>query len=92
MPAEAQIGRWEMLKVLAKRDDEHNFLVNRIPLDAEHQEWLQSRSVIPQDPVELLSMSIPPRLWSVGALLTNLSQREKSTGHAQVLQLITKFW
>jgi hypothetical protein len=44
MPTEEQIRRWEVLEFLAKRDDEHNYLVNRIPLDAEHQEWLQSRT------------------------------------------------
>lgn len=44
MPTEEQIRRWEALQFVAKRDDEHNYLVNRIPLDAEHQEWLQSRA------------------------------------------------
>lgn len=44
MPTEEQIRRWEVLEFVAKRDDEHNYLVNRIPLDAEHQEWLQSRA------------------------------------------------
>jgi hypothetical protein len=42
--------------------------------------------------MELLSMRIPLRLWSVGALLTNLPHREKSTVHAQVLQPTTKSW
>src|ERR1035438_3177750 len=44
MPTEEQIRRWEVLEFVAKRDDEHNYLVNRIPLDTEHQAWLQSRA------------------------------------------------
>jgi hypothetical protein len=43
MPTEEQIHRWEVLEWLAKRGDEHNYLVNRTPLDRDHEEWLQTR-------------------------------------------------
>lgn len=43
MPTEEQIRRWEVLEWLAKRGDEHNYLVNRTPLDRDHEEWLQTR-------------------------------------------------
>jgi hypothetical protein len=43
MPTEEQIHRWEVLEWLAKRGDEHNYLVNRTPLDRDHEQWLQTR-------------------------------------------------
>jgi hypothetical protein len=43
MPTQEQIHRWEVLEWLAKRGDEHNYLVNRTPLDRDHEEWLQTR-------------------------------------------------
>jgi hypothetical protein len=43
MPTEEQVRSWEVLELVANRDDEHNYLVNPIPLDQAHQEWLQSR-------------------------------------------------
>ena len=43
MPTEEQIRRWEVLEFRARKGDEYNYLRDRLPLDKDHEEWLQQR-------------------------------------------------
>lgn len=43
MPSEEQLRRWEALEVLAERVDDQNYLMNRVPLDQDHEHWLRAR-------------------------------------------------
>lgn len=46
MPAKEQIRKWEIVEFVAKKYEEYKsiyiYILNRIPLDKEHEEWLQS--------------------------------------------------
>jgi len=43
MPTEEQIRKWKDLEFRIKRGQEYEYLKNGLPLDREHEDWLQMR-------------------------------------------------